>query len=155
MAMTAKQLEEAFRKSSKFDQLLGMSFEVIKPGEVVYKMKVTKNHLSSPDTCHGGAIAAMMDAVLGLPVLSQAVEEGKLCATVEFKINYIAPAKIGDELIGTNTIDFKGKSLVVSSGQIKNEKTGALLAKGLGTFNLYPAEKVTSFLGTENEVDHD
>ncbi len=155
MPMTAKQLEEAFKKSSKFDQLLGMSFEVVQPGEVIYKMKITDNHLSSPDTCHGGAIAAMMDAVLGLPVLSQAVTEDKLCATVEFKINYIKPARLGDELIGTNTIDFKGKSLVVSSGQIKNAKTGDLLAKGLGTFNLYPAEKVANFLGTENDVDHE
>jgi len=60
---------------------------------------------------------AMVDAVLGVPVLSHAVTEDKLCATVEFKINYIAPAKLGDKLVGTNTIDFKGKSLVVSSGQ--------------------------------------
>ncbi|MCO4792304.1 MAG: PaaI family thioesterase [Bacteriovoracaceae bacterium] len=143
--MTPKELEKLYKSISKFDQHLGMTFDLLDPGEVVYKMTVKEEHLSSPDTCHGGAIAAMMDALLGVPVLSLAVTEDKLCATVEFKINYLGPAQIGDELVGTNTIDFKGKSLVVSSGQIKNSQTGLLIAKGMGTFNLYPAKKKDFF----------
>ena len=56
-------------------------------------------------------------------------------------MNFLGPAKLGDVIIGHNTIDFTGKSLVVSSANLVNETTGAQIAKGMGTFNLYPTKK--------------
>lgn len=146
--MDAKELEKLFKKISCFDKHMGMSFTVEGPGKVTYKMEITENHLSSPKTAHGGVIAGMMDNVLGVTALSYAVTQDKLCSTVEFKINYINPAHPGDLLIGTADIDFKGKSLVVTSATIRADKR--LIAKGMGTFNLYPMEK-HAFFGFESQ----
>ncbi|GAB4020305.1 MAG: hypothetical protein Fur0010_22800 [Bdellovibrio sp.] len=150
--MDAKELEKLFKKTSQFDKTLEMDLKIIKAGEIEYSMTVSNCHLSSPTVSHGGAIAGMMDNVLGVTALSYAVTQNKLCSTVEFKINYLNPAKLGDKLTGTAQIDYIGKRLVVTSGFIKcGEK---LIAKGMGTFNLYPMEKFKQF-AADMQVDHD
>jgi len=90
-----------------------------------------------------------MDCVLGLSALSMALTEGNLTSTVEFKLNFIRPARLGDKLVGTGLIDYKGKSLIIASGDIKLA-TGELIAKGLGTFNTYPLEKKGEFYAALN-----
>lgn len=145
-SFTADQLKEAYQASSQFDPFMGLDFEVVNPGEIVYRMEIAKNHLSSPDVAHGGSVAAMMDATLGMSALSYAVTQGKLCATVEFKINYLGPAMLGDKLVGKGKLDFTGNRLVVTSGEIINAESSKLVAKGMGTFNLYPIDKQSHFL---------
>ena len=125
---------------NKYDIDNGLLFEIHEPGSITYKMKVLEKHLSSPNTAHGAAVAGMMDCVLGLSALSQAVPMGNLTSTVEFKINYIRPVHLGDEIIGAGRVVHKGKSLIISSGEIKNSK-GELIAVGQGTFNTYPLSK--------------
>lgn len=131
---------ELFRSINKFDMSNGMTFEIIHPGQIIYRMTVTEQHLSIPNVAHGAAIAGMMDCVLGLAALSDTVSRGNLTSTVEFKINFVRPAKLGEELIGTGKVVHTGKSLVISSGEIKTS-TGELVAMGQGTFNTYPMNK--------------
>jgi uncharacterized protein (TIGR00369 family) len=139
--MKPDELLELYKKISHFDRHMGMELtnDLQEDGthELTYKMVIKKEHLSSPDSCHGGALSAFMDAVLGVPVLAYAVSLDMLCSTVEFKMNFLGPAKEGDIIIGKNTIDFKGKSLVVSSATLINQTSNAPIAKGMGTFNLY------------------
>jgi uncharacterized protein (TIGR00369 family) len=99
-----------------------------------------EKHLSSPQIAHGGAIAGFMDCVLGFSALSLAVTENNLTSTVEFKINYTRPAKLGEKLIGSGKVIHKGKSLIISSAEIRTEG-GDLVAVGQGTFNTYPLNK--------------
>ena len=143
--MTPEELLTLYKKISHYDRHMSMELSTKKNDEneieLIYKMTIKKEHLSSPDTCHGGALSGFMDAVLGVPVLSYAVSKDMLCSTVEFKMNFLGPAKLGDIIIGTNSIDFKGKSLVVSSASLFNETSGKAIAKGMGTFNLYPTKK--------------
>ncbi len=129
-----------FRQINKYDEFNEMKFEVHSPGIITYRMIIQDKHLSSPDTAHGAAIAGFMDCVLGLSALSFAVPNDNLVATVEFKINYLKPVKLGDELIGSGKVVHSGKSLVISSGEIKNSR-GELVAMGQGTFNSYPSNK--------------
>lgn len=135
-----KQFIELFKSINKYDLDNQMHFEIHSPGSITYKMKVAEKHLSSPDTAHGAAIAGFMDCVLGLSALSEAITQSNLTSTVEFKINFIKPAKIHDELIGTGKVIHRGKSLIISSGEIRNSK-GDLVAMGQGTFNTYPFSK--------------
>ncbi len=141
----ADTLKNIYKKIGRFDHFMGLDFEIHSPGDITYSMEITEDHLSSPDAAHGGSIAAMMDATLGMSALSYAVTKGKLCATVEFKINYTGPAKPQDILTGHGKLDFIGNRLVVSSAEIRNKNTGELVAKGLGTFNLYPMDKKSFF----------
>lgn len=138
MNMNPQELLELFQKINNFDKHLNLELNN-NSDKLQYSLTIANEHLSSPKTSHGAVIAAMMDAVLGIEALSHAVSKGCLCSTVEFKINYLQPALLGDKLTGHAQIDFKGKSLVVTSATINcGEK---LVAKGQGTFNLYPFEK--------------
>ena len=131
---------EIFKKINQYDLSNHLSFEVHSPGSITYRMTVLEQHLSTPPTAHGGAIAGFMDCVLGLAALTEAVTRDSLTSTVEFKINFIRPAQLGEELVGTGRVVHKGKSLLISSGEIRTLK-GDLVAMGQGTFNIYPMNK--------------
>lgn len=132
---------ELFRSINKYDIDNGMTFEINSPGSITYRMTIQEKHLSSPNTAHGASIAGFMDCVLGLSALSEAVTRDNLTSTVEFKINYIRPVKLGEELIGTGKVVHKGKSLIISQGEIRIASTKELVAMGQGTFNTYPFAK--------------
>ncbi|RMD59193.1 MAG: PaaI family thioesterase, partial [Nitrospirae bacterium] len=112
-------------------------------GHVRYDFKVLEKHQSAPGHCHGGVLAGLMDATLGGSALTYAFAQGKLCATVEFKINYFLPVHLHDELIAEGRIEHTGKRLVHTVAEIRKKDTGEVVAKGIGTFNLYPMEKKT------------
>lgn len=135
-----------YRTINHFDRDNGLSFEIHAPGKVSYRMTILEKHLSSPGIAHGAAIAGFMDCVLGMTALSQSLTESNLVSTVEFKLNFIRPGKLGEELVGEGKIDYKGKSLIIASGDI-HTAAGELVAKGLGTFNAYPLEKRSGQLG--------
>lgn len=138
---------EKYNEVNTFGNFMGMRFEVIKPGEIEYRMRVRHEHLSNPLAAHGGAISALMDGVLGVAALSLAVENMQLVSTVEFKMNFLAPIKPGDMLVGRGLVVFAGNRLITSEGTITCEnRNGISVCKGLGTFNTYPVEKNELFL---------
>jgi uncharacterized protein (TIGR00369 family) len=136
-----QQFATLFRHINQFDKYQGLEFEILAPGEIIYRLKVQEKHLSSPGIAHGAVIAGMMDCVLGLAALTQAITEKNLTSTVEFKLNFLRPVRLGDELEGHGKIEFKGKSLLISVGEIRQRESRDLVAKALGTFNTYPIEK--------------
>lgn len=135
------QFIELFKKINKFDEANGLRFLIHSPGHISYYVTVLERHLSSPNTAHGAAIAGFMDCVLGLSALSEALTRTNLTSTVEFKINFIRPVRLGEELVGTGKVIHKGKSLIISSGEIRTKATNELVAMGQGTFNTYPFSK--------------
>lgn len=135
-------LLEIYNRVNHFGRHLNMSLEVLAPGKIEYTMPIGDIHLSSPLAVHGGAVAGLMDAILGVTALSKSVEDGQLVSTVEFKINYFYPVLPNDILIGRGTIDFEGKKLISVSGEIWRQSDGRVMAKGNGTFNKYSIEKV-------------
>lgn len=135
------QILELYNFINHFGNEQGMKYEVIKPGEIVYTMTVQDRHASGPGVAHGGLVAGFMDAVLGVAALSLSVEDGMLVSTIEFKINFFQPVRIGQVITGKGKVDSKGNRIVTASGEIFDTE-GNLLAKGMGTFNCYPAEKI-------------
>jgi uncharacterized protein (TIGR00369 family) len=135
-------LIDQYIKQNLFGESLGMKFEVKEPGLVHYYLKIEKQHLATPNAAHGGVISALMDGLLGVTGLSAVEQENKVVSTIEFKINYLAPALLHDELLGIGKIEQKGNRILVVSGDIicKN-RNNQTIAKAIGTFNAYPAEK--------------
>ena len=133
--------ESEYKKMVSFDKHLGMELTVEAPGKVRYRLKIKDCHLTAPDSAHGGVTAGMMDATLGVAALSYAVTMGNLCATVEFKINYLKQVRPGSILVSKGRIKHAGKRLIVSEGDIKDKETNELIATGLGTFTQYPMGK--------------
>lgn len=136
-----KSFIDIFRSINQYDIDNNLEFEIHSPGSITYRMKIQEKHLSSPNTAHGASIAGFMDCVLGLSALSEAITKDNLTSTVEFKINYIRPVKLGEEIVGTGKVVHKGKSLIISSGEIRLKDSGELVAMGQGTFNTYPFSK--------------
>ncbi len=130
-----------YKKINTFERENGMELTVAKTGTVGYEMTILDKHLSSPNTCHGGVVASLMDATIGAASMSVSLPNGFLVSTVEFKINYFKPVLFGDVLVTKGSVDFEGKKLITSTGEIRNKQTGDLIAKAIGTFNKYPLSK--------------
>lgn len=128
---------ELYDRVNAFGRTHQMAYQVMAPGHVVYTFTPGHQYDATPGMTHGGMIAAMMDALLSVAGLSAVHHENKLVATVEFKINYTAPAKTGSLLTGTGKVLQKGKSILVVEGKIVDEK-GLLIATALGTLKTYP-----------------
>lgn len=133
--------ETHYKKMVQFDKFLGMDLTIHSPGNITYELKVKPHHLTAPDSAHGGVTAAMMDATMGLAALSYAVTKGNLCATVEFKINYLMQVRPDTVLVSSGKIKHTGERIIVSRGDIFEKETGKPVATGLGTFTQYPMEK--------------
>jgi len=139
--MNSDELLAIYDDENEFGKSNGYVLKTIEPGHIEYRMTITKEHVAFKSVSHGGAIAALMDSSLGVAALSQSVTEGLLVSTVEFKLNYIKPAHLGDKLIGIGKVAHNGKSLMISDAHIYIEGTDTLIAKGQGTFNKYPMHK--------------
>lgn len=135
-------LIEQYIANNHFGKTLGMDFKIIEPGLVHYYLTIKKEHLSTPKAAHGGVISAFMDGLLGVTGLSALEKENKVVSTVEYKINFLSPALLDDELIGIGKVEQKGNRLIIVSGDIIcPERNNIIIAKAMGTFNTYPAEK--------------
>ncbi|SHJ68643.1 Thioesterase superfamily protein [Hymenobacter daecheongensis DSM 21074] len=130
-----------YNQINQYGQANGMVLSVTAPGQVDYSMTIRPEHLSSPGTCHGGVLAGLMDAALGAAALSLAFTAGELVSTVEFKINYLHPVRLHDELVARGRVEHTGKTLVVATADIACPARNLVVARGLGTFNRYPADK--------------
>ena len=132
---------EKYIEYNNFGKYLGLHFTIVKPGVVNHSLTITKDHLATPQTAHGGMLAAMMDAVLGVAALSLVCDDNNIVSTVEFKLNYLNPCLLGDELSGEATIEQAGKRIIIVSGTIRSVNRNKVIAKAIGTFNAYPASK--------------
>lgn len=133
-------LIEKYKETNAFGRLLDMNLVSYEEGEIEYRMKINSNHLATPVAAHGGAIAALMDGLLGVTALTVSAKRGCVVSTIEFKLNYLKPVLLGDEISGTAKILSSGKRIIIVEGEMYNQK-GELISKGQGTFNAYPKEK--------------
>lgn len=80
---------------------------------------------------HGGVAASLIDSVVGLALCTM-LRGRELITTVELKVNFIAPAKLG-LLRARGKILHKGKRIAVGEAEVRDRK-GLLIAKGLLTY---------------------
>lgn len=131
---------QSYIRYNNFGREVGMEFELTEPGQIIYKVEITEKVLATPRAAHGGFVATLMDATLGVAALSLVCEEDQLVSTVELSVNYLAPALLGDHLTADAVCISRGKRLLYFEGKIRNQ-TGKVIAAGKGTFNAYPAIK--------------
>lgn len=129
-------LIENYENSNNFGRHLGMTLNVIKPGEVEYTMVVEKNLQAVPGVAHGGVVAGLIDGTLGVAGLSLVASENKIVSTVEFKVNYLKPAKVKDKIRCIGKVVRAGKSILYIKADVFNQND-ELIACGSGSFNKY------------------
>jgi uncharacterized protein (TIGR00369 family) len=128
-------------ESNNYGRLLGMDFTIADDGKVEYRMTVSDSLLATPHAAHGGAIGSLIDGAMGVAALSAVHKQNKVVSTVEYKINFLSPALAGDALVAVATVEARGKKLVVVSCEVRCDAREAVIAKALGTFNSYDAER--------------
>jgi uncharacterized protein (TIGR00369 family) len=131
---------EIYNKYNAFGRWLNMNYSVKKPGLIHYDLTVTSDMLATRNAAHGGVLSAFMDAIVGVAALSDVYDEGKVVSTIEFKINFLKAAFLDDQLIGIGEVVQKGNRIIVTKGEISNQK-GELLCTCLATLNAYPFDK--------------
>lgn len=133
-------LIQKYIEYNNFGRSLGMDFTIESAGNVTYTMLVSDVHLATPSTSHGGAIAGLMDAVLGVCGLSVVCMEDRLVSTVEMGMHFIRPARLNDVLSAKAEVVSKGNRIIIIEGKIYNQ-LNEVIARGSGTFNAYPKER--------------
>jgi uncharacterized protein (TIGR00369 family) len=135
-------LLEKYIENNLFGKLIGMDFEIVSEGNVNYYLTISQNHLATPHAAHGGVISSLVDGALGVAGLSCVYKENKVVSTIEYKINFLSPAHINDKLVAKAKVEQKGNRILIISCEVYCvNKKNSLLAKALGTFNAYSAEK--------------
>lgn len=125
---------------NQFGKLLGMDFVILEPGVIEYRMDVSDKHLATPHAAHGGSLAALLDATVGVGALSAVCAEDKVVSTVEMKTTFFGPAFLGDKLIARSILLRKGNRILFMEATLHNQHE-ELIAKASSTLNAYPKGK--------------
>lgn len=133
-------LIEKYIELNRFGQLLGMELTILQEGKIEYRMKITEDHLATPHAAHGGSLAALLDATVGVGALSAVCSDNKVVSTVEMKTTFFGPAFLGDELIARSELLKKGNRMLFMEAAVYNQ-CNELIAKASSTLNAYPMEK--------------
>jgi uncharacterized protein (TIGR00369 family) len=96
--------------------------------------------LINPAGLLSGPVAyAMVDYSMG-STLWQRRESGERIATIGISINYLRTAREGD-VVCTSALDRRNDRVAVLRSEVVDE-TGGLLATAIGSFSIFPAERL-------------
>jgi 1,4-dihydroxy-2-naphthoyl-CoA hydrolase len=113
---------------------LQMSVVEVGPGRVVCELPVTEALLNPFGAAHGGVVSALVDHVLGT-VCSAVIPPGAWPATSEYKINLLAPARVGTMRATSTILTMSRRTAVVRIDVVNN---GRLVGAAQGTVTIMP-----------------
>ena len=74
--------------------LIGFSLAAIEPGRALVEFEATERHANPMGTLHGGVLADIADAAMGIAYAAR-LDEGETFTTLELKINFVKPVWTG------------------------------------------------------------
>lgn len=113
---------------------LDIRFTEVEPGWCVAEIDVGEHLLNPFGAAHGAVLASLVDHVLGSAVFP-IVPRGTWPATLEFKLNYLAPTRPGILRATSQVLSLSKRTAVVS---VSCENDGRLVGTALGTIALTP-----------------
>jgi uncharacterized protein (TIGR00369 family) len=120
-------------KTGAYWDHMGMELVTGCDGGIRISMELSSNLKQFYGYIHGGAIAGLLDTIIGVAINRQ-LDPSEGASTVELKINYLRPVSEG-KLWGEGKVIQKGGKLIVGQGEIKDD-AGRLVAFGTATFIL-------------------
>jgi uncharacterized protein (TIGR00369 family) len=114
-------------------QFLGMQITEVGPGWLVCEVELRPELHNPAGVAHGSVVASLVDHVLGCTVMPHA--PGNWPATLEFKLNYLAPAREGMLSARAELVSITSRTAVVAV-EVTNE--GRMVATALGTVMIVP-----------------
>ena len=110
----ASHIRASFGKQS-FMSLIGADLSRVSPGEVEIALPFRADLLQQHGYLHGAVIAAIVDSACGYAARSL-MPQGATVMTVEYKVNFLAPAA-GDEIVARGRVLRSGRKLSVCYGE--------------------------------------
>lgn len=139
--MIEQNIIDLYRQSNQFGKEIELEYDFLPDDTVINRITIGKKHLATPIAAHGGVMATLADSTLGVAALAISHKNGNLVSTIEFKINYLKPALLGDTITGIPRVRQVGKKIIFVDADFFNQKE-ELVATASGTFNQYPFSKV-------------
>ena len=107
-------MEKNFEQISKVSGFMkhngGLLFRDLSQNEFEFKSRIEKIHLNRREITHGGFICSLIDAGAGTAVYRASNKQS--CVTISLDVKFIAPSKLGDEILGKVNILKKTKSML-------------------------------------------
>lgn len=111
--------EAAVRASfAKQGVLMAWGAEMLEvaPGTVVLRLPFSDRVTQQQGFFHGGVVASLADSAGGYAAMTL-LDAGQEIVSVEYKVNFLAPA-LGDALVATGNLVRAGKRLLVSTAEV-------------------------------------
>lgn len=118
--------------ASTYYAFLGMRLEGLGEGTSRFVMPAAPHFFNAGGVVHGGALASVADASIAAALATLVDHRSESMATVEMKINYIAPVRGGDIVCEARIIQ-RGRSVAVGEASVY-DGDGKLIAKAMATF---------------------
>ena len=104
---------------------LGVTHVELGPGWCVCELEVTEALFNPAGVAHGGVTAALVDHTLGVTAMP-VLPAGSWPATLEFKLNYLAPVRAGPLRAAGEVRAMSARTAVVSVECTNNDRVVAL-----------------------------
>ncbi|MBI4081336.1 MAG: PaaI family thioesterase [Candidatus Lambdaproteobacteria bacterium] len=132
--------EKAHRMQAVYErrpliETLAIRFQDMEPGHVKLVWPVLAGYTNAGGAVHGGIVMTLADEAMA-KVLSSALPLGTGQTSIEMKLNFLDAAK-GAILHGEGRLLRRGSRVAVAEAEITDEQ-GALVAKALGTYAVFP-----------------
>jgi uncharacterized protein (TIGR00369 family) len=121
-----------------FTHYLGITLTAAGPGWCEASLTVADAHLQQHGFVHAGVVTTLADHTAG-GAARAAVPVGSDVITIEFKMNFLRPAR-GRTLVATGQALRAGKTIVVSESEVYSVENGesSLVAKCISTLAVIP-----------------
>lgn len=115
-----------------FPGLLGLVVEDVRVDYCRMRMPVRRELMQAAGVMHGGAIAALLDAVL-VPAVGSTLHVKSRYATVDQHIQYIAPI-VDEDAVAEGWVVKRGKRTAFCESEVVAATSGRLIAKSILTY---------------------
>lgn len=131
--------------SAPISQLVGLQVEPGGLGEAVVRLPVTRRMHNPMGVVHGGIIALLADAAMGI-AFGRTLVDSSSFATMEMKVSYLRPVK---ESLLTATARLVGRGLRVGFVEcVITDSRSKEIARASCTCTVNSLEQSAGFLGT-------
>ncbi len=112
-----------------------VGLEVVERGDGYSKARLAigPEHMNPHGVIHGGVAYSLADTGMGAAAYT-VMDEEEMCATIEVKIVYLAPAREGTLECETRVVQ-KGRTVAVLESDVHNGER--LVARALGTYSIF------------------
>lgn len=115
---------------------LGGTLLRLAAGELAASFVVRQEMTNPSGILHGGIMATMLDELMGFTVFL--LDDESFFASINLTIDFLASARVGDEVIGATRVIRRGRHVVNVEGTL-SRADGTLIARATSNLGLAPA----------------